>query len=259
VRNIKSNAGSFSTAKLQAKMRSILAILALTLVWGITSCASNGAATSGSSPVQETIVCLGDSLTSGYNATTLGKDDKKKAWPAVLQNKVNIPVINAGVGGNNTAQGLARVKRDVLSKNPRIVIIELGGNDWLQTIPMDTIKDNLQKIIDMVNDGNRKIYLVTFTFPKMNEPYNLTAWDGKKRYTATFTPEMYEQYKNMYIALASSNNIEFIEDIGDGVFVAKEYISADNMHPNAKGYEIMADNIFKALKPYLEANNLLKE
>jgi acyl-CoA thioesterase-1 len=76
-------------------------------------------------------------VTAGTGITVTGIDNKSKAWPAVLQNKVNIPVINAGVSGDTTAQGLARVDRDVLSKNPKIVIIVLGGNDNGQRIPVD--------------------------------------------------------------------------------------------------------------------------
>ncbi|MDR2718008.1 MAG: GDSL-type esterase/lipase family protein [Treponema sp.] len=192
------------------------------------------AKTGGSASIEETIVCLGDSLTAGTGVTVAGKDDKSKSWPAFLQNKVNIPVINAGVGGNTTAQGLARVKKDVLSKNPRIVIIELGGNDLFQKVPLARTKNNLQKIIDMVNDGRRKIYLTAF--------YPVAEWD--------------DQIKDMFITLASSNNIELVYEVFDGVVGV--YFGADKFHPSAEGHEIVADNYFKALKPYLEANNLLK-
>ena len=151
-----------------------------------------------STPVQETIVCFGDSLTSGYSITSPGSNDKSKAWPALLQNKVNIPVINAGKSqATTTADGLARVKKDVLSHNPRIVIIEYGANDWQQKVPMDTIKNNLQKIIDMVNDGNRKIYLASF-FPR-------------------FTPKEQMEFRNMYETLASSNNIQLVSGIFDSL------------------------------------------
>jgi acyl-CoA thioesterase-1 len=193
------------------------------------ACAITGASTSG----KETIVCLGDSLTAGTGITVTGMDNRSKAWPAVLQNKVNIPVINAGVSGDTTAQGLARVNKDVLSKNPKIVIILLGGNDHGQQIPVDTIKNNLQKIIDMVNDGSRKIYL------------------------AKFFPRGIERYENMFDALVSSNNIELIDNIYDAFWPL--HLADDRVHPNAKGHEIMAENIFNALKPYLEANNLIKE
>jgi acyl-CoA thioesterase-1 len=80
----------------------------------------------------ETLICFGDSLTAGYGATTPGIDDKTKSYPAYLQNKLNIPVINSGVSGNTTSQALARLNKDVIMKKPKIVIIELGANDFFQ-------------------------------------------------------------------------------------------------------------------------------
>jgi acyl-CoA thioesterase-1 len=211
-----------------------LIVLVAVIGFSMAACASSNAATGGSTSDQETIVCLGDSITSGTGATVVGKDDKSKSWPAFLQNKVNIPVINAGVPRNTSAQGLARVKKDVLSKNPRIVIIQFGGNDQFQRIHPATFQNNLQKIIDMVNDGKRKIYLAN-PFPFVDE------WNA--------------EYINMFITLASSNNIELIMNSWDGVHGIH---MSDEIHPNAKGYELMAEHIFNALKPYLEANNLLR-
>jgi acyl-CoA thioesterase-1 len=187
----------------------------------------------GSTSGEETIVCLGDSITAGYSATVVGKEDRSKSWPAFLQKKVNIPVINAGVSGDTTAQGLARVQEDVLSKNPRIVIIGLCGNDYFQGIPLATTKDNLQKIVNMVNDRKRKIYIISGLYPEWNE-----------------------QVANAFNTLASSNNVELIDGIFDGVWGIH---MGDDIHPNAKGYELIADHIFNALKPYLEANNLIKK
>jgi len=206
------------------------ALLALMVL--IMACASTGGSTSASTSGEQTIVCLGDSLTAGGYQASNGRwlEDRSKSYPAFLQNKVTIPVINAGVGGT-TADGLAHVKKDVLSKNPRIVIIELGINDNIQKVPLATTKNNLQKIIDMVNDGSRKIYLVKF-------------------------PNWIPQYVDMFNSLASSNNIELIDGILDGL--QEIHYSADGRHPNAAGYELMAENYFNALKPYLEANNLLR-
>jgi acyl-CoA thioesterase-1 len=201
----------------------------------VTACATTGGTASvESASAEETIVCLGDSLTAGTGITAAGKDDKNKAWPALLQNKVNIPVINAGVNRDSTAKALARVKKDVLSQNPGIVIIYLGANDFFQKLPLSTTQKNLQEIIDMINDGNRKIYLV-ISYP--NEP---------------------QQAMDMYKKLVASNNIDMIySDVDWNGYWGGNRL--DGIHPDAKGNEIMAEGVFKALKPYLEANNLLKE
>jgi acyl-CoA thioesterase-1 len=198
-----------------------------------------------------TLVCLGNSLTAGYGATTPGKDDKSKSYPAYLQDKVNIPVVNAGVSGNTSSQGLFRVDTDVLSKNPRIVIIELGANDLLHGISVTATGSNLQEIIDNLDDGNRKIYLARFytdaIVRDMANSIRITDYD-----TQTF---IIDQYNNMFNALESSNNVVLINDIWDGVWGIH---MSDSVHPNAAGYKIMADNYFKALQPYLQDNDLLK-
>jgi acyl-CoA thioesterase-1 len=198
-----------------------------------------------------TLVCLGNSLTAGYGATTPGVDDKSKSYPAYLQNKINIPVINAGVSGNTTSQGLSRVNSDVLSKNPQIVIIELGANDLFQGVPITTTKDNLQKIINIINNGNRKIYIAKFFTETVAR--DMAANLGINNYA--IQTEIINQYNNMYDTLALSNNVILINDIWDGVWGM--YMS-DDVHPNAAGYEIMANNYFKALQPYLQENNLMK-
>jgi len=188
-----------------------------------------------------TVVCLGNSLTSGHGADIPGVDNFNKSYPAFLQNRINIPVINAGVSGNTTAQGLARVSKDVLSYNPSIVIIELGANDLMQGIDISITRDNLQSIINMVNDGSRKIYLVKFFTEAIAREM--------------MPPDQAAAYDNMFNTLAAANNVELINDIWAGVWGIH---MSDHIHPNAAGYERMAENYFNALRPFLQANGLLK-
>jgi len=197
------------------------------------------------------LVCFGNSLTAGHGATTPGVDDKERSYPAFLQEKINIPVINAGVSGDTTAQGLSRVHDDVLSHNPRIVIIELGANDLFQGIPLSTTRDNLQKIINMVQSENRKIYIAKFyteTIARaMITMLQITDYDEQSA--------LIHQYDTMFTTLALSNNATLVDDIWTGLWGIH---MSDQHHPNEKGYKIMADNYFTVLKPYLHANNLLK-
>jgi len=188
-----------------------------------------------------TVVCLGDSLTTGHGADIPGIDNFDKSYPAFLQSRINIPVINAGVSGNTTAQGLARVRSDVLSYNPSIVIIELGANDLMQGIDISITRDNLQSIIDMVNDGSRKIYLVKFFTEAIAREM--------------MPPSQAAAYDNMFNTLAAANNVELINDIWAGVWGIH---MSDHIHPNAAGYERMAENYFNVLRPFLQINNLLR-
>ena len=198
-----------------------------------------------------TLVCLGDSLTAGHGAVTPGVVDKSKSYPAYLQDKVNIPVINAGVSGDTTAQGLARVDTEVLSKNPKIIVINLGANDLGRGIPVATVKSNLEAIINKVNDGNRKIYLAKFYTEDVARALANTY--GFLDYAVL--AEMISQYDNLFNTLASENDVTLIEDIWSGVWGVH---MSDAVHPDAIGYEIMANNIFNVLRPYLQANGLLK-
>ena len=200
---------------------------------------------------EKTLVCLGDSLTAGRGATTPGVDDKTKSYPAFLQNKISIPVINAGVSGNTTAQGLSRVKADVLSKNPQIIIINLGANDLFQRVSVNTTRENLQNIIKRVNGGNRKIYLAKFYTDEV-----VRAMGNSLQITNdSILAALRNQYDDMFNSIASKNKVTLIEDIWAGVWGIH---MSDFIHPDAAGYEIMANNYFNVLEPYLLENGLLK-
>src|SRR5687768_13408228 len=82
------------------------------------------------------IIAFGDSLTAGYGA------QEGEAYPARLAARLSVPVVNAGVSGDTTESALDRIQNDVLSANPRIVIIGLGGNDFLRGMPISTTEAN---------------------------------------------------------------------------------------------------------------------
>src|SRR6185369_16988165 len=86
------------------------------------------------------IIAFGDSLTAGYGAG--GGED----YPTRLSALIGEPVINAGVSGDTTASALARLDADVLSRDPRIVIVGLGGNDFLGGVALPATEANLREI-----------------------------------------------------------------------------------------------------------------
>ena len=223
-------------------------ILVLTLSFLLTSC-NNEIEEKGT-----TIVCLGDSLTAGYGATTPGVDDKSKSYPFFLQSKVNLPVVNAGVSGDTSAHGLARVNKDVLSHDPQIVIILLGANDFFSNLlnptPVVTTKNNLLEIIKKVNNGIREIYLVKFYTPAV--ALELGSSNGIPN---ELVQDLINQYDAMFNSLASEKNVTLIEDIWSGIYGVH---MSDQVHPNAAGYEIMANLIFNAMEPYLKSGGYLK-
>ena len=186
------------------------------------------------------LVCFGNSLSAGHGAIIPKVDDKDNSYPAFLQKKINYNIINAGVTGDTTEQGLARINEDVLSKNPHIVIIELGANDLFQGIPLAETMKNLQSIISLLNNNKRIIYLVKFyNEPIAREWLKMFQIDNNDDQT-----QIIHQYDDMFDSLIKQNEIILIEGIWEGVWGIH---MSDEVHPNASGYEIMAENILKYL------------
>ena len=217
-----------------------IAALALALVLALLGCDSGTSPSNGSD--DRPIVCLGDSLTEGYGASRPGVPDKSKSYPAFLQAKVAAPVVNAGISGDTAAGGLARVDRDVLPHDPQAVIILLGANDFFRLRPMIETKSDLQAIINKLKNGDRKIYLASFIG---DSNWEEAIFQSVPSIILSTHAALLSDYKRMFAELASENSgLVFIPDIWTGVWGIH---MSDPIHPNAAGYEIMANTIFNAL------------
>lgn len=206
------------------------------------------------------IVCLGDSLTAGMSATTVYVDDKSKAYPAILQKKLNAVVFNAGVSGNTTADALARLQSDVIDKDPAVVIICLGGNDFFYSSTDDltdgtaikTIKSGLSSIIQGLDKEERLVVVAKFyndaSARSMLSTIGITDTIQQSSIIAQ-ADTAYTDIKNL-----STTNIELlvVDSIWSNIWGTAN-MSADGIHPNASGYAIMADNYFDAIETELAA------
>ena len=168
------------------------------------------------------IICLGDSLTSGEGAEP-GRD-----YPAVLSGYLGREVINAGVSGDTTGDALKRIKKDVLEQNPRMVIVILGGNDFLQKLPEEETFRNLEKIVDLIQSGGAAVILAEVKTGLLKDPY----LGGFKR-------------------LARQKKTLLIPNILKGI-IGNPGLMSDPIHPNARGYAVMAERIHQRIKPYLK-------
>ncbi len=183
--------------------------------------------------VPRTIVVLGDSIAAGYGV------NPSEAYPALLQDKINsagldYTVVNAGVSGDTTADGLNRINW-LLRRPIDVLVLELGGNDGLRGFPVATIATNLQAIIDRVKQKDSNVQIVIVG---MRMPPNL----GEAYTTA---------YKNIFPALAEKNHAALVPFLLDGVGGKPELNQADHIHPTAAGHRIVAENVWKVLKPVL--------
>lgn len=181
----------------------------------------------------KTILFLGDSLTAGYG---LSPD---QAFPAVAESLLkqkgkNVKVINAGISGETSAGGLARI--DWVLKQPvDILFLELGANDGLRGLPVSETEKNLQGIIDKVKAKNKSVKVV---LAGMMVPPNM----GK---------EYSSQFEKVFINLATRNKCVRIPFLLDGVGGIERLNQADGIHPTAEGHRIVANTVVKTLEPLL--------
>lgn len=180
------------------------------------------------------ILFFGDSITAGNGV------DKDEAFPALIQEKVDslgwsFDIQNGGLSGETSAGGLRRIDW-MLSQPVDVFVLELGGNDGLRGIDVSSTKSNLQKIIEKVRQKYPQARII---LAGMQVPPNLG-----QEYTSKF--------KQMYTELAESNNIPLIPFILEGAALNPELMQNDDIHPNAKGHKVVADNVWEVLKPVLQ-------
>lgn len=168
------------------------------------------------------IVCFGDSLTSGFGAGE-GRD-----YPSILRTKVDLSVINAGMEGNTTADALERLDRDVLRHDPKIVIITLGGNDFLRGVPKEETLKNMETIIDRIHERGAMVVWATVRTGLLGDAY-------------------IEDFQKM----ARQKRIVLIPNILKGILFDPRY-KYDQIHPNSEGYRLMAERIYERIKPLLK-------
>lgn len=182
----------------------------------------------------KTILFFGDSLTAGY-----GLDDPALAFPGLIQKKIDAEkltyrAVNAGVSGETTAGGLRRIDW-ILRQKIDVFVLELGGNDGLRGLPPEQTQRNLQAIIDRVQAKNptTKILLAGMMMPpSLGEDYT-------------------KAFRAIYPALAEKNHLTFMPFILEGVGGHPELNQADGIHPNPDGHRVIADALWKILRPLL--------
>lgn len=177
-------------------------------------------------PVQ--IMAFGDSLTAGYG---LAAED---SFPAQLQRAlidagVQARVANAGVSGDTTAGGLARLDW-ALTANPDLVIVALGANDSLRAIDPGITRNNLAAILDRLRAGDLRVLLAGMLAPpNLGKPYQ-------------------DSFNRIYPDLAAEYDVLLYPFFLDGVAAKPPFNQADGIHPNARGVAVMVRRIL----PYVQ-------
>lgn len=216
------------------------------LAWGVAACgadrrgsesgeppATDSTAVAGTGDERPVVLFLGTSLTAGLGL------EPEQAYPALIQRKVDSAglayrVVNAGVSGETSADGLRRIGW-LLRLRISVLVLELGANDALRGQDLGALRQNLQWIIDSTRASYPDVRLVV---AGMEAPPNLGA-----RYTGEF--------RQLFQDLARRNHAALIPFLLAGVGGRPELNQADGIHPTAAGAHIVADNVWRILEPVL--------
>ncbi len=178
------------------------------------------------------IVCFGDSLTAGYGT------DPGQSYPDDLQRDLDAKgytyrVVNEGVSGNTTKDGLGRLNH-VVALHPAITVVEFGGNDGLRGLPIADSRANLDQIVQTLKASGTKVVLAGITLPP------------------DYGADYIHQFNETYVVLAKKYNVPMIPFLLQGVFGQPGMMQADRTHATAKGNEVVAANVMRLILPLLK-------
>lgn len=221
----------------------------LVIAWVLSACSQteseslNATATRPATPAEaampvggrEVILFLGDSLSAGFGV------DPDQAFPALIQHKIDrlgweFKVVNAGVSGDTSADGLSRV--DWLLRRPlEVLFLELGGNDALRGIPLEVTRQNLQRIVDKTRSKYPGVKIIV---AGMRVPPNLG-------------PEYTREFRAIFPVLAQAKDATLIPFLLEGVGGRPQLNLPDGIHPTPEGHQIVAEHVWGFLRPVLES------
>lgn len=177
------------------------------------------------------IVAFGDSLTAGYGT------DTGNSYPDFLQKDLDAAgfhyhVVNAGISGNTTKDGMERLD-DVLSLKPALVIVAFGGNDGLRGLPIETTRQNLDRIVLTLQRAGSKIVLGGITLPP------------------NYGPDYIRQFNEIYVMLAHKYHVPLLPFLLKDVYGVPGSMQADGLHATARGNQQVARNLLPLVTPLL--------
>jgi acyl-CoA thioesterase-1 len=179
------------------------------------------------------LVVLGDSIAAGYGLR------REESFPARLQERIDreglgFEVVNAGVSGDTSAGGLRRLDW-ALDGDVRVLVVELGGNDGLRGLPPEELKKNLTAIVQAARERHLAVLLCGMEAPPNAGPAYTTA------------------FREAFSSVARDERVPFVRFVLDKVAGVEGLNQEDGIHPNARGARLVADTVWPALQPLLEA------
>jgi acyl-CoA thioesterase-1 len=178
------------------------------------------------------LACFGDSLTAGYGA------DPGQSYPDFLQADLDTRgyayhVVNEGISGNTTKDGVDRLDR-ILRLKPAVVVVEFGGNDGLRGLPIEQSRANLDTILKTLTASGAKVVLAGITLPP------------------DYGPDYIRQFNQTYALLANKYHVPMIPFLLQGVFGVPGMMQADRTHATDAGNQVVAKTVLTLVTPLLK-------
>lgn len=195
----------------------LVALVALS----ITACGSKGKERP--LPAGSIVVALGDSITQGVGAS------EESSWPALLARSSGWRVINAGVSGDDSAQALARLPALLREYKPALVIVSIGGNDFLRRQPSSATRANVAAVLRTAKESGSRAVLIGIPKPTVGAALGVFS-----------DHELYRE-------LAKEYDVPLLSGAWGDVMKQSRLMS-DQIHPNAAGYAEFAARLEKFLR-----------
>ena len=179
------------------------------------------------------ILVFGDSISAGYGLARV-----EQGWVGMLRAKLKdegygYQVVNASVTGETTAGGLARLPRALALHHPRVVILELGGNDGLRALPIDQMRSNLGRMVDLSVDSGAQVLVLGMRIPP------------------NYGPEFTEKFFAVFADVARDKKAPLVPFLLNDIALSPNLMQADGVHPNELGQPKLLDNVWPRLRPLL--------
>lgn len=183
------------------------------------------------------IVVLGDSLSAAYGIA------QKMGWVSLLQERLNeqhyfYDVVNASISGDTTSGALTRLERTLEATRPSIIVIELGGNDGLRGLSLETIRTNIAALIEQCLEYEAQVLLVGMKLPP--------------NYGPAYTKRFHELYRD----LAQHYQIPLLPFLLEGIAEKQDLMQEDGIHPRAEAQQMILDNVWQVLEPMLDRETI---
>jgi acyl-CoA thioesterase-1 len=174
------------------------------------------------------VIFLGDSLTAGLGLP------EEEAFPALIEASLAaegfpVRVVNAGVSGDTSAGGVARMEW-LLSQGPEVVVVGLGANDGLRGLPLEVTEENLRQIVVRSRAAGAEVVLLGMRIPP------------------SYGFEYAGRFRELYEEVADDLDVPLVPFLLEGVAAKPALNLDDRIHPNARGHEVMAETVY----PYVE-------